>query len=215
VPALRALETGGNVVYLDGVDGVLFEGLQLGYVIAPRALAARLAERLDLFARAPGWLEQRALAKLLADGHLDRHLRRLRQRLGERQAALVDAVREYGAGMLRTVPAPAGRHLVVTVTEPAISARTAAARAAGEGVLVEPLSLHRRLGAADRDLLVGYSTEAPDRIGEGVRRLARAIEASVPGRAGDRATAIAVSPDRGPRSVNAGPIVPRLVVALE
>lgn len=215
IPALHALETGGNVVYIDGIDDVLFDGVQLGYVIAPRPLARRLAERLDLLERRPGRLEQRALAKLLADGHFDRHLRRLRQRLAERQAALVDAAREFGAGLLRTTPAPAGRHLVVGVVEPTVSARTAAARAAGEGVLVQPLALHRRLGAADRDLLVGYSTEAPERIREGVRRLARVIEASVPGPGPIHRAATAGGQRRASPTVNAGPIVPRLAVALE
>jgi GntR family transcriptional regulator/MocR family aminotransferase len=215
IPALRALESGGNVVYLDGIDDVLFDGVQLGYVIAPRVLASRLAERLDLLERRAGWLEQRALAKLLAEGHFDRHLRRLRQRLAERQAALVDAVRDLAPGVLRTAPAAAGRHLVVTVVEPTMSARTVAARAAGEGVLVQPLALHRRLGAADRDLLVGYSTEAPDRIHEGVRRLARVIDARVPGPGPTERPAAPSAQRRAARAVNAGPIVPRMAVALE
>jgi hypothetical protein len=76
------------------------------------------------------------------------------------------------------------------------------------GVLVTPLAAQRRLGGADRDLLVGFGAEPPDRIEEGVRRLVATIDGGE------------IRPARTPdpahqRRPETGPRIPRLVVALD
>ena len=212
-PALRSMDPSAEVVVVDAIEDVLFPGLGIAAVVASGSLAARLAERLEPQGRTAPPLVQRALARMLEDGHVDRHLRRLRLRLAERQAALIHAIEQVGDGRLRTGPGPAGRHLAVTVTDPTISARTMAARAVAAGVLVTPLAAQRRLGGADRDLLVGFGAESPDRIEEGVRRLVAAIDD------GARRGAVPGAPEPSRESHRArsgtGPLVPKLVVALE
>ena len=190
-PALRSMDPSAEVVFVDAIEDVLFPGLGIAAVVASGPLAARLADRLEPQGRTAPALEQRALARMLEDGHVDRHLRRLRLRLADRQGALVRAIEQLGEGRLRTSPAPAGRHLVVAVADPTISARTVAARAVAAGVLVTPLAAQRRLGGGDRDLLVGFGAESPDRIEEGVRRLVAAIDG------GARTSAVPDAPEPG------------------
>ena len=101
---------------------------------------------------------------------------------------------------------------MVTVSDATLSARTVAARAVTAGVLVTPLAAQRRLGGADRDLLVGFGAESPDRIREGIRRLVEAIDGGARLGPGD---AVAGRRDLTRPRRQAGPLVPKLVVALE
>jgi GntR family transcriptional regulator/MocR family aminotransferase len=132
-PALRSMDPSVDVVVVDALEDVLLPGLGIAVIVAPRPVAARLAERLEPQGRCAALLAQRALARMLEDGHVDRQLRRLRVGLAERQGALVRAVQVHGEGLLRAAAAPAGRHLVVTIVDPGVSARTVAARAASAG----------------------------------------------------------------------------------
>jgi GntR family transcriptional regulator/MocR family aminotransferase len=70
----------------------------------------------------------------------------------------------------------AGLHLMVTLPGGADDAELAG-RALDAGVDVHPLSRHR-VGAGPPGFVLGYAAATPDRIREGVRRLAAVIGAA-------------------------------------
>jgi GntR family transcriptional regulator/MocR family aminotransferase len=134
---------------------------------------------LELVGRGPGVIEQRTLARVIAEGLFDRHLRRLRRRRAERQAVLLDTIADAAPNLLAASPAPAGRHLVVRIVRPGANATDVAARARAHGLRVTPLSARRIGPGPDDALLIGYAGIGPDRLREGIRRLA-AIVATAP-----------------------------------
>src|SRR5262249_3394898 len=118
-PALKATDRAGQIVHAGTFSKVLFPGLRVGYVVAPRPLLGR-----GLAARAAsdfgsGVVEQAALAGLLATRGLDRHLQRMRRLYAGRLAAILAALRrempvgtrwtEPSSGHLVWVTPPAGR----------------------------------------------------------------------------------------------------------
>jgi GntR family transcriptional regulator/MocR family aminotransferase len=66
--------------------------IRVGWVLAPPAFAAALAEEKLLADRGTPGLDQAALALLVESGRFDRHLRRMRARYARRRTALVDAL---------------------------------------------------------------------------------------------------------------------------
>jgi GntR family transcriptional regulator/MocR family aminotransferase len=121
-------------------------------------------------------LPQLVLAELLASGAYDRHLRLVRTRQRARRDAVVAAV---GAHLpsARVEGAAAGLHLLVTFPDGGRDDLELAARAREAGVLVHPLSWHRRRPGPP-GLVLGYAAHTPDRLADAVHRLGRALGAA-------------------------------------
>ena len=140
--------------------------------------------------RGPGIIEQRTLARFIETGQLDRHLRRLRRRLQDRQSAVLDALDRYAAGRLLAAPVPAGRHVVARIVDPDVDPARLIDRAALGGVAVE---------IAGKDaVLIGFGGSDPERLTDGVRRLTRALEASRSSQPRERRSTSAGWPTAGP-----------------
>ncbi|HEX9982738.1 MAG TPA: PLP-dependent aminotransferase family protein [Thermoanaerobaculia bacterium] len=93
--ALQGMDTAARVIYLGSFSKVLFPSLRVGYVVVPPELMTaflREREAIDLFSPI---LEQLVLTDFLAEGHLARHVRRMRLLYEQRRDALVRGLREH------------------------------------------------------------------------------------------------------------------------
>lgn len=91
LPALTALdgERGeGRVAYIGTFAKSLAPSLRLGYLIVPPALRTRIVGLKNLADRHTSWPIQRVVLTLIAEGHLERHIRRARRRYAEDRAVL-------------------------------------------------------------------------------------------------------------------------------
>jgi GntR family transcriptional regulator/MocR family aminotransferase len=176
VPCLHGLDADGRVIYVGSFSKTLFPSLRLGFLIVPAdirepLLAARRAADVH-----PPLLEQTALADLMAAGHFDRHLRRMRAAYAERLEALRAAAERYCSGVLRVRPVKTGLHAVADLQ--GVPADAVCREARTRGVDVTALSayyLQRPRGA--NGLVLGFGAVGPDAIRGGMERLAAAIEA--------------------------------------
>ena len=78
------------VIYLGTLSKVLAPGLRLGFIAAPAAMAGTLARRHALTEPQGNQAFERAVAELMEDGLLQRHVRRMRRVYEERRDILVD-----------------------------------------------------------------------------------------------------------------------------
>lgn len=109
--ALQTLDRSSSVFYVGTFSKSLFPGIRLGFVVAPewarRALGAAK--------QCADWhccvLTQDTLAAFIEEGHLARHVRRMRSLYAARRAALLDGLRTHFSGWLDPVPSAAGLHL--------------------------------------------------------------------------------------------------------
>ena len=87
---------------------VLFPGLRLGYVVLPsRLLDPVLALRVAVDFYPPA-LVQATLGDLMTEGHLGRHVRKMRELYANRFGALQDVARRYLSGLLDISPVRGG-----------------------------------------------------------------------------------------------------------
>jgi GntR family transcriptional regulator/MocR family aminotransferase len=168
LPSLQGLAGGVPVVYIGTFSKVMFPGLRIGYVIAPPRLAARFVRAKWLADRQTAVLEQSALADFLREGHLDRHIRRMRRLYGSRREALLDALhRQFGARAAAGGDA-AGMHALVRFDDQRVIRRAAYNKvhlvSADNYYLIDPPGC---------EAVMGFSAIGERTIREGVKRLVR------------------------------------------
>src|SRR6185503_8530681 len=112
VPCLHGLDVDGRVIYVGSFSKTVFPALRLGFVIVPPGLQAELLAARRAVDHHPPALDQAVLADFLAEGHFERHLRRVRSACRERLEALCAAARRSCGGVLRLRPVRTGLHAV-------------------------------------------------------------------------------------------------------
>lgn len=95
MPALKASDSSGRVIYLGSLSKAFSPGLRMGYMVADAELIGELRALRRLMYRHPPLNNQRMLAEFLAQGHYDAHLRRFREEHARRRGTLRDALDEY------------------------------------------------------------------------------------------------------------------------
>ena len=173
--ALQGLDEGDHVIYLGTFSKVLFPALRLGYVVLPPALLKPFFRAKGLVDRGAPTLTQAAVADFIADGHFERHLRRLRQAYGERRHALVKALDTYLSDRVSYSPDPAGLHVMLYL-DPVCNESEIVKRAAAVGVGVYPGAPYHLQEPAPPSILLGYSGLDVEQITEGIRRLSAIME---------------------------------------
>jgi len=182
---LQALDEGGRVIYAGTASKLLFPALRIGWLVAPAALAPHFEDAKALADTGTATLEQLALADFVREGHLERHVRRMRVRLALRRAALIEAVAKELGERAQLLGAGAGLHVLLRIEglrARDVKALREACRARGVGVY--PAAPFYARPPRHAEVLLGYGALGEREIREGVRRLGRALDAvsGAPGR---------------------------------
>lgn len=77
IPSLQSIDRHGRVIYLGTFSKTLSPGMRLSYMVLPEGLVERFRTVFAGFQCTAPWLEQAVLARFMAEGHWDRHLRRI------------------------------------------------------------------------------------------------------------------------------------------
>lgn len=171
-PTLYALDQHQLVIHLSTFSKTLAPGLRLGWLAAAEPIIDQLSllkARSDVFS--PG-LSQVVVADLLASRTFDDHLKRMRAEYARRHTTLVQALRrELLPDLLSWRTVNGGMYLWCRLRE-GTSSRLLFQRAQNAGVLFVEGAAFFMDPAGDQFLRLCFSTLPPDKIIEGVRRLA-------------------------------------------
>jgi GntR family transcriptional regulator/MocR family aminotransferase len=178
IECLQALDRHGRVLYAGTASKLLFPALRIGWLVAPPALAPPLRAAKAIADTGTATLEQLALADFIAEGHLERWVRRARLRFAARRRALVEALDGELGPRARVLGASAGLHVLVRLED--VDGRDVrrlreACRARGVGVY--PAAPFYARPPARAELLLGYASLDEGAIRDGIRRLREAVDA--------------------------------------
>ena len=175
VPALHP-RAPDHVAHTGSVSKSLAPGLRLGWLIPPPGLHAELLEAKFASDISSPAIAQQTMARLLADGSHDSHLRRVRRRQRARRDAMVRTLRHlFPDGDVHGVAA--GLHLVLTFPGRRFDEARVSAELRDLGIVVDPLSRHR-IRSGPPGFVLGYAAHPADLTGTALRRLRDHLDAS-------------------------------------
>ena len=119
--ALQTLDRDGLVFYIGTFSKSLFPSLRKGFIVAPRWARDALITVKHCADSHSDTVTQSVLAAFIRDGHLARHVRRMRAVYAPRREALLAALDAELAPWLRSIPSEAGMHLAARIRDPALA----------------------------------------------------------------------------------------------
>lgn len=174
IPAMQGLDQNDSVIYIGTFSKVLFPALRIGYLVVPPGLVKIFAQAKQLIDRHSPLLEQCVLADFINEGHLERHLRRMRTLYHQRWQSLVKSLESRLGKHITILGDAAGIHLMVQL-QTDLSDEEIIVRAAQMGVgLTSAASFYLRSSRGGQ-FLIGYANLEEEKIDEGVCRLARIL----------------------------------------
>jgi GntR family transcriptional regulator / MocR family aminotransferase len=174
--ALQTLDRSESVFYVGTFSKSLFPSLRLGFVVAPPWAHLALAAAKQVADGYCALLAQETLAAFIGEGHLARHVRRMRTVYAARRRVLLEGLRKDFSEWLRPVPSAAGLHLT-TLADRSLDIEALVERARKRDVGVSSL---RRFefdahGRKRQGLTFGYGALDERGIAEGLARLRKVV----------------------------------------
>lgn len=171
--ALQTLDRDGVVFYVGTFSKSLFPALRKGFIVAPRWARSPLAAVKTCVDSHSDAITQSVLASFIDDGHMARHVRRMRRLYAARRDAL-DAGLATLDRWLAPIPSEAGMHMAARMRDPALADRFFALmreHAPGAQAIAEYAMAPMPEPAA----VFGYGVIGPEEIGTRLAALRRAL----------------------------------------
>lgn len=172
--ALRADDPTG-VIYLGSFSKTFAPGLRVGWALAPHAVRERLVLAAESSVLCPPTFSQHAVSTYLANHPWLDQVKVFREMYRERRDAMLDALQDrFPTGARWTRP---GGGFYVWLTLPdGLDAKAMLPRAVTNRVAYVPGTAFYADGFGSRSLRLSYCYPPPDRIREGIWRLAQVVE---------------------------------------
>jgi GntR family transcriptional regulator / MocR family aminotransferase len=172
--SLQSLDNHSNVIFIGSFAKTLFPALRLGFVVLPPALVDPfLAFRYRTDFRNSSF-DQAVLCDFMVNGHLARHLRRMRGLYAGRLAALIEGGQRYLGGTLELSNVRAGLYTIGYLRN-GMNSRHAEKLAAAHGIEVLAVDRFTIKRPDPKALLLGFAGYDETEIRRGLVCLAKAL----------------------------------------
>ncbi len=194
--AMRADEAEG-VIYLGSFSKTFSPGMRVGWALAPHAVREKLVLAQEAATLCPPSFSQMAVSAYLAKHDWLGQIKQMREMYRERRDAMMEALHDF-------LPAscawntPAGGFFVWVTLPPGIDAKAMLPRAVTARVAYVPGTAFFADGFGSSSMRLSFCYPTPERIREGVRRLAGVLEAEMELR--ETFGALKPHPELAPRS---------------
>lgn len=179
--AMQTLDRSGSVFYVGTFSKSLFPGIRLGFVVAPSWARRALTHAKQACDWHSPLLEQDALAAFIGEGHMARHVRKMRKLYSERRELVMTTLQTHFAPWLDPIPSSGGMHLTALSRE-SIDIDAIVRNARQKGMDLRSLRGYSANGTGPTGLVVGYGASSPEALSEGLIQLRRLFPASGPAR---------------------------------
>jgi 2-aminoadipate transaminase len=175
VRPIRADDGSGRVVYMSSFSKTLAPGFRVAWIEAPAPLAAKFEVAKQAADLCTGALDQRVIYEACRRGILERQAPMLRAHYQHKRDVMVKALKLELASVV-TWPDPRGGFFLWAALPSAIDADRMIARAVEHGVIYVSGDAFFVNGSGCGFIRLSFSAPTPERIEEGVRRLAATIK---------------------------------------
>jgi 2-aminoadipate transaminase len=170
---MLSIDRADRVIHASSFSKTVSPGVRVGYAAGPAGEIAKLAKRANETYISPNMLAEAVVLELCRSGGLDRNIAFVKDALRARRDALVDSLREQipeaefvvpGGGYFLWLDLDEGTDTVALLAE---AKSEGVAFVAGPDFMIE--------GGAN-SLRLSFASVPPERIPEGIARIARALE---------------------------------------
>ena len=174
IPALQGLDKSDSVLYIGTFSKVLFPSLRIGYLVLPKSLVTIFTHAKWLNDRHLPILEQQVLAEFINEGHLERHLRKMRSIYDKRRQTLVKVLKKHFRKRAVILGEKAGIHLMVRFKSN-LTDEEIIKKAAKVSVAMMSANPHYLTNHSKGEFIFGYGKLTETQLTEGISRLAEII----------------------------------------
>jgi 2-aminoadipate transaminase len=170
----------GNVIYLSTFSKTLAPGLRLGWIVAPPDVIAKLVQLKQGADLHTSTFTQMVAYEVARDGFLDEHVKVIRKVYGERRDVMLASLKEFFPPEARWTHPKGGLFLWVTLPK-GMDCQKLFESALKENVAFVPGDSFYAVDGpeARRHFRLNFSYDQPERIREGIRRLAVAVKSQM------------------------------------
>jgi GntR family transcriptional regulator/MocR family aminotransferase len=178
IPALQGLDKSESVLYIGTFSKVLFPSLRIGYLVLPKNLVSIFTRAKWLSDRHLPILEQQVLTEFIEQGHLERHIRKMRSIYDQRRQVLVQALHSHFGEKATVFGDKAGLHVMVHL-QTHLSENEIIERAQQVGVGMMSASTQYLKPTSKNEFIFGYGELDEQQLVEGVRRLKTVVDTNI------------------------------------
>ncbi|MEO1403765.1 MAG: PLP-dependent aminotransferase family protein [Cyanobacteria bacterium J06635_1] len=174
MPALQGLDNQQSVLYIGTFSKVMFPSLRIGYLVLPPSLTAIFSKAKEFGDRQPPSLTQYALTDFIHEGHLERHIRRMRTLYARRRQALVESLYHHFGNTVEILGDSAGLHIMARLPLP-LDDNDVIERAQTVGVAMFSARQQYWKPTRQGEFVFGYAELDEATLAEAIRRVAKAL----------------------------------------
>ena len=171
VASLQGMANGERVVYLGSFSRSLIPSLRISYMVLPQNLLPAYYASANLYNQTSSTIEQLALAEFIAQGHLQRHIKKLRKLYSKKNELLRAALLKIFGKKITILDYASGLHLRISLHY-SCTAKNIALKAQKNGVKVIPISIET---TPYPEILLSFAGIAACAIEAGVKKLKEAL----------------------------------------
>lgn len=178
LPALQGLDREGRVIYVGTFSKVLAPGLRVGFLVLPESLIEAYQRSRAILDHHPPLVVQATLAEFFDEGHMDRHVTRLKHAYREVRDRLLEGLDAQLGSTFEVIPSVAGLHVCGLLAD-GVRDMDVSEAAARHGIEAPVLSDHYLGPRVRQGLVLGFGAVTPEEVRPAVSRLARAVEETI------------------------------------
>jgi len=179
--ALQTLDRSGSVLYVGTFSKSLFPGIRLGFIVAPQWAHKALVTAKQCADWHSPVLEQDTLAAFINEGHMARHVRKMRKVYSERRDLLVRGLEAHFGAWLEPIPSSGGLHLTALARH-SVDLYDISRQARQRNLDVRSLSAFCAEEPSRNGLVIGYGSTDAQGIESGLQQLRRLFPAAGSGK---------------------------------
>jgi 2-aminoadipate transaminase len=173
--SLRSLDKHDCVIYVGTFSKVLFQGLRIGWVLAPRPVINQLAEIKYVVDLHTSSLEQYTFYEFIREGLLEKHLKKVRKIYSGKRDLMISALSKYCPDCFRWDTPKGGISLWCKLSE-SLNAADLIREAISKKVIFIEGKMFAAQGNLDEWLRLNFTYINAAQIEEGIRRLSQAAQ---------------------------------------
>ena len=177
IPAMRSLQS-DNIIYLGSFSKTFAPGFRVGWALAPHSVREKLVLAQESATLCPPQFSQMAISSYLAVHDWQGQIKQFREMYRERRDAMISALSDFMPAAARW-NVPTGGFYVWLTLPPGVNAKAMLPRAVTARVAYVPGTAFFADGFGSSAMRLSYCYPTPERIREGVRRLAGVLEAEL------------------------------------